>query len=75
MPENAENHEKDQAKLDLRLKRNRSEIVSELILSVCEDSSTHTRLGQFLSGLKNNILETDEMEQQAGLYIFSQIIS
>ena len=60
--EESDNSEKDQLRLQLRLKKNRSELVEELILALSDDSETHLTLSRFLAGVKNDILETGDNE-------------
>ena len=70
--ETEENTEGGQSKLQLRLKKNKAEIVEQLTTALCEDTacaSTHDRLWKLLCGVKNDILDTTntgEIESRGG---------
>ena len=65
MAETEENTEGGQSKLLLRLKKNKTEIVDQLTVALCQDTagvSTHDRLWKLLCGVKNDILDTTNSE-------------
>ena len=72
-PDCEENTEKEQSKLQLRLKRNRTELVGQLAGSLSEDTvpsqDTHDSVMKLLSGVKDDILESDDTDSDLHLDI------